>query len=347
MRDRVDVARQDTVARLEHWRDGLKMTERTLATRLFGIGVGRYPEEYFWRHVVDVKPPTYRYQLDGDRSYLRLGGGALYINQAVEIAPITQYRLGVEIRSNDGKRRNLSVDLCSKWLLYSQDCQAITFETTRNDAGWERFDAKLLSGAVGGGGIRWSRTPVKLSLSNPAPNTEIDIRQVSLIDSEGRQLLKNGDFAEGGDHWLFTIDNPWPWHTENIAVHILVEQGWLGFMCASLLVTLVIRRLFSQFRWRDVNSAALLAALLGALVLGQVDSFFEFPRLTMMFILLCGVALATAKRLQRLDDRRRPRTFVDDRPARVGDPGGESSRISSRSHARNNASFGDSASRGG
>ena len=128
---------------------------------------------------------------------------------------------------------------------------------------------------------------------------------------------------------------------------MLVEQGWLGLTCSFLLVALVIRRLWPGLRHGDANAGMLAGALTGIFVVGAVDSVIDFPRLTVMLILLCAVALAAAERLQRLDDRRRPRTLVDERPPRAGDPGGESSRISSSSHARNNASFGDAARRGG
>ena len=293
MKDRVEVAQRDSATRIEHWGDSLGFAGHSLVERLFGIGVGRYPEAYLWNHVADSKLPTYRYHHDGGRTYVRLGGGALYMNQAVTIAPFTQYQLSLDLRADSANAGRVDVYVCEKWLLYSRDCQSVSFKPTSNQANWEHRTIKLVSGPLGEG-APWNRAPVRISLANGAPGSEVDVGHVSLTDPQGHELLRNGDFRDGGDYWLFTADDHLPWHAKNIAVHIRVEQGWLGIGCSLILLVLVIRRSLPGLRRGDLHAGALTAALIGALIVGMVDSVVDFPRLTLLMILISAAAVAAS-----------------------------------------------------
>jgi VanZ family protein len=290
MNDRVGASQRDSVTRLEHWRDSLRLAGPAIVDRLFGIGVGRYPEEYFWHHLADSKLPTYRYEDDGRRTYLRLGGGALYMNQAVDVAPFTEYDVSVELRGRGATRGSVDIYVCNKWLLYSRDCQILRFAPDRSDGAWERHKAKLVSGATGGW-APWDAVAIRISLSNPAPGTDVDVGRVSVVDRGGKELLRNGDFSEGGDHWLFTTDEHLPWHAKNTAVHLRVEQGWLGLGLSLVLLAMVIRRLLPPLRQGDMRAGALTASLTGVLIVGMVDTVVDFPRLTLFLILIAAVAL--------------------------------------------------------
>ncbi len=56
------------------------------------------------------------------------------------------------------------------------------------------------------------------------------VDDMSLVDARGRELLGDGEFARGADHWFFTSDrHHLPWHAKNLWLHFYVEQGWLGW----------------------------------------------------------------------------------------------------------------------
>jgi hypothetical protein len=58
--------------------------------------------------------------------------------------------------------------------------------------------------------------------------TLIDVDNVALLDDSGRNLVRNGDFSKGMQRWFFSTDSHLAWHTKNLFVHVLFEQGWFG-----------------------------------------------------------------------------------------------------------------------
>ena len=216
------------------------------------------------------------------------------MNQAIELEPNTAYRLAVDFRGHGEKPATLDVFLCEKWLLYSRDCRVAAFAAAKGEDGTAHREATLRTGPSARDG-RWSfAPPLRLSLANPVEGSEIDVRRISLLDAEGNERLRNGDFAGGGDAWFFTTDDHLPWHAKNLAVHVLVEQGVLGLASSIVLLVLVMSRLWTGLRRKDAALAAPIAAIAGVLVVGSVDSIVDFPRLALMVILVCTVGIARA-----------------------------------------------------
>jgi O-antigen ligase len=121
----------------------------------------------------------------------------------------------------------------------------------------------------------------------------VDVREISLHDADGRELLSNRRFEQGGARWFFSSDrNHMPWHAKNLAVHLLFEQGYLGLAAMGLLAGLAWWRVALGRARQHPLAPALAAALLGFGVVGTVDSLLDVPRLAMLFWLLCGVALS-------------------------------------------------------
>lgn len=75
-------------------------------------------------------------------------------------------------------------------------------------------------------------------------------------------LLKNGDFSRGGDHWLFSVRNFGPWHIESIWVHTFFEQGWLGLILLATLILYAASRLLMLVSRGQLIALAMFARLL-------------------------------------------------------------------------------------
>ena len=109
-------------------------------------------------------------------------------------------------------------------------CQSATFAAIPTATGWTHHEATIGSAGLGAGPWLWRR-PVKLSLENATPGTTIDVRDVALEDPTAGNLVSNGDFAQGRDHWFFSSTfNHLPLAHQTFWVGLFFDQGWLGLV---------------------------------------------------------------------------------------------------------------------
>ncbi|GAB4274199.1 MAG: hypothetical protein Kow0065_22680 [Methylomicrobium sp.] len=294
IKERFERIDQDLEARLAHWQTTLSMIDDDLSSWLFGMGVGSYPRVNFWTHRGLGMPATFSIQTDDNNRYLRLGsGGALYLDQAVSIEPDTDYSLSADLRSATGQA-SMTIPICEKSLLYSFRCVWETLRIDSEPGVWNSVEKQLNSRYVGSALGKtmgdWSRRPVKLGLVNNG-NEVIEVDNIQLTDSQGRDLLQNGDFSGGTDFWFFTIDNHQALNIDNLWVHVLFDQGLFGVVLLSLIVLLVLYRLILKLKHHDWFAAVLLASLCGFWVVGLVGSPFDAPRLSLLFYWLTFVSL--------------------------------------------------------
>ena len=285
----------DAQTRFTHWSKSIDLLQNNWHEWLFGAGLGRYPERYFFANF-DAGMGSYRYQAEGANHYLSLNsGGTLYMAQRVEVTPGTPYTLEVDVRSN-GQATNLNISICEKRLFNSHLCVWLDAPVTPG-AGWQHQRIEFSSGEVGQGEW-WSRRPVQLSLYNPQEKSIVDVSDVRLTDSSGANLISNGDFAQGGDHWLFNSGNHLAWHTKSMWVHLLFEQGLFGLIVFFVLTLVAVRQLICSLWAGEPHATVWLASLSGLLIIGVVDSLFDAPRLAMLLVLtvLVGASHGTQRK---------------------------------------------------
>ncbi|WFP50744.1 VanZ family protein [Methylomonas sp. EFPC3] len=285
---------QDYYIRTSHWLDAINMMDSGIATSLFGMGLGSYPRTYFWRNSENTIPATYSLATEGDGHYLKLGGGdSLYVEQRVPVAPDTEYKLSFEARS-ESSNAMLTIPICEKALLYSFDCIWDSFNLA-GTGNWQKFEKIVKVTSIGApkGKLTGtlSKRATKLGLYNGISQTVLDVRNVSLVDAEGNDLVKNGGFSHGFDYWFFSTDNHLPWHIKNIWVQMFFDLGWFGLLVFSCFVTYILIQSFKSAVLGDRFSLAATSGLVGFLVVGVVDSPFDEPRLTFMFLLVCWFSI--------------------------------------------------------
>ena len=129
-----------------------------------------------------------------------------------------------------------------------------------------------------------------MTLFNGAAKSVVDIDNVCLMDSTGKNLIGNGGFSSGMDQWFFATDNHLPWHVKNLWVHLVVEQGVLGVLSVGGLLILSFGKLARRTLSGDLFAAAVLSGLVGLLVVGIVDSIIDVPRHALLLYFLAGIS---------------------------------------------------------
>ena len=285
MQSRFSTVQKDAEIRTAHWEEALGMMDGGVVTQLFGMGLGRYPESYFWRNSSGIRPATYRFVTQASNTYLELGAGdSLYFEQLVAVQPNRHYQFSVLVRaSQDGAA--LTVPLCEKWMLYSAACVWQTLPLKAADGQWQRYTLDIDTHTLPH--HPWyAQTSVKLSLYNPKRGVLLDIDSVSLRDESGHELLRNGDFQAGMDDWFFATDNHLPWHFKDLWLQLYFEQGVLGLSLFGALVVGTFLTLAKRYRELDFPAPVIAAALVAFLTVGVIDSLFDSPRMALLFYLL-------------------------------------------------------------
>jgi hypothetical protein len=275
--------------RFSQWRDSLAMIDDSWRARLFGMGVGRYPETFLLKNRWGLIPGNFRYEAHEGRSFLRLGSGdSLYIGQIVPVSPGRRYALSAEVRAVRGAGQ-LDVYLCEKHILNSSDCQSYIIAV--DGQGWVQRRIQIDSRGLGHRVGILPPAPVELSFANQRAGSIIDLTGVQLTDADGRNLVANGDFAAGADRWFFTTDDYLSWRVENVWLQMLFDQGWLGLLTFTSLTVYLVAGLLRRLGRGDALACGLLASIAGILSVGLFGSILDSPRIALLFYLTLLLAL--------------------------------------------------------
>jgi hypothetical protein len=295
MGERFSTGASDFAGRVKHWRDGVGMLQGPSGW-ILGEGLGRFPARYFF-HVRDrVFPGSYAIEEQNGRKVLRLSGprypasfGDLFrVSQRVPARP-GAYVAFLDVRAT--RPVNLHVEVCAKHLLYADGCAIREIPIKSDPQAWQRLTVPLDGRRITGGA--WYAPQLAFfSLAVESSAESVDIDEVSVVGPDGRELIDNGDFADGMEHWFFTSDRyHLPWHIKSLPLNVLFEQGLIGLALFALLVVMVLWRLAVGRAAAHPAAPYLAAAVAGFLVVGLFDSLTDVPRVAFVFYLLSMAAL--------------------------------------------------------
>lgn len=282
---------EDLQTRLDHFSKVLAMGSSDVASVVLGHGLGRFPAENYWDSVALGESAqtmaVHRFLQQDGAGQLQLGAGpSLYVDQLVDVQPGESVRIELLARSV-GADGSLTVLLCQKWLLSSENCVSSKFSLTDSEDGNLRFST-LLTGAFVDK-FPWLQRPVRLGLNNAGP-ARVDIASVSLRNANGVELLLNGDFTKGSDHWSYTSDDHLSWRTHNIALGVWFDQGLVGLLAMGAMFSLGLFRSGKGMLSRNHASFALGAALTGLLFVGMFETITDEPRYLLLVLCMAWMA---------------------------------------------------------
>jgi VanZ family protein len=283
---RLSTISTDLGVRIDHWHNGLAMRTDDWLTGLLGMGVGRYPEIFYWTGDPKLQPSRHALSREGENTYLRLApGNTLYVEQIITVSPNNRYRLSFDFRSPTPET-TVGIALCEKWMLASADCATWQkTEAASEPNAWKTVALDIDTLAVGTG--NWlTQRPVKLSLFTNN-NGLFDIDNLSLRHTaSGQEIIKNGRFDHGLDHWFFASDEHLAWHVKSLPVAVLFDQGWLGLLAFMLYLCPSLINAIRSTLAGNPAAGTQLAAMLGFLVVGIFDTLIDAPRFLLLLVFL-------------------------------------------------------------
>ncbi|NKN34049.1 hypothetical protein [Marichromatium bheemlicum] len=311
MEARFAAAGSDLQARLTHWQQALALVPSDWSNRLLGLGAGRFPERYLWTRSEPQAFGTLGIATVAGNRYLRLSGArGMRLGQRVALHPNRAYRLRLAVRTAAPELK-LQLRLCHRQLIapseWNPRCVTFSPVVTDTGGGWRPLEFVFDSANLGSF-EQALRAPLLLTLANrreyrllEQPQTLVDIDNVSLQPLEGgRELVRNGDFGQGIDHWLSYSDfDHQRWHTDNLWVHLLVERGVFGLGVLLLLLLVASRGLLSARLTSPGFGISVWLALLGFLAVGTFGTLLDAPRVALLFYLLALMGLPVATRRRR------------------------------------------------
>ncbi|WP_273596092.1 hypothetical protein [Roseateles koreensis] len=287
-------SQDDWQGRERHWRQSLGLLSGA-DERWLGKGAGRFLAGQYFSGLPDSHVGDYRVKHEEAQSYLALSAGQHMLGHGEmfrvwqRIAP-PQGNVQLMLRARAVKPVSLHVEVCARHLLYPDSCLSHTQELAASPD-WQTLQIPLGTAAEMGGAWYAPRL-VSFALAVGNMRGQVDLTQMALHDSSGRDLLANGNFDQEMARWFFSSDrHHMPWHAKNLIVHVLYEQGIVGLLLLLAAVGLAFWNVcVGRGRQHEV-APALAAALLGFLIVGAVDSLLDTPRISFMFYTLLLHAL--------------------------------------------------------
>jgi hypothetical protein len=280
--ERLAASDADFAVRVAHWNDAIDLVRPDALPILFGMGLGSFPREFYLANAGTQQLPAYRLERDAgaERTYLALAGGrGMYMDQRIAATAGSELRLRGQIRSPEGGG-TLSISLCEKSFLNSIGCSS---EAVSAGLTWQPFEVRLASPQRAGARLALM-APISLSLHNGTFGSRVEVTQLSLVEARA-DLLSNGSFEQGLDHWFVASDMHLAWKVKNTPLQIALEQGALGILAWLVLgvaaIAVVLRPSASPGA-----TAAFAAAMIGFAVVGCFDSLLDSPRVILLIALI-------------------------------------------------------------
>lgn len=293
MGERLATGSSDMRKRLDHWSLGVGMLDGAYDW-WFGKGLGRFPANHFLIGDILRHPGDARLLLQDDAQFLRLSGGLNGVDEPFRLSQrIAQPMAPVALKArvNAAYDLKLQVEICEKHLLYIGKCIRGMTAVKADPGRWQQLEVPLRGDAVSAG-FWFAPRLLTFSVAVQKCACYIDLDDLQLMDRNGRNLLDNGGFSAGLSHWYSSSDrHHLPWHIKNMFLHVLFEQGIVGLTLWCLLVGGALLRLTVGSVRAHPLAPALVAAIIGLLIVGGFDSLLDAPRVAWLFYTLVLVAL--------------------------------------------------------
>jgi hypothetical protein len=302
MSTRFDTVGTDLKGRFAHWQNALDIMDENVATNLFGQGVGTFPVTYYWNteHAKDVG--GYTFVNEPENTYVAFAGSPdVKLSQRVSMAPNQVYIFSADVKTTDPEAL-LQIRFCHRQLIqpfeWNPTCWGKQQIIKNTNGKWHKLTYQVTSENLGTL-KHYLSAPLLMTFENRREydlnlkkQTILDIDNLSLKDGFGEELLKNGDFETGIDHWFAFYDfNHLPWHIKNIWVSVYFDSGFFGFITFLVLVGYSLKNMFKKYAQNNIFSKVCFLAIAGFLCVGCFGTMIDGPRIGFLFYFIILIGL--------------------------------------------------------
>jgi len=291
MSSRLEQFIPDARVRMDNWRRGLTASDHSPRTALIGMGLGTYPGAAHARISNAPVPTNYTVTTENGRTFVSAQPtSAFYFGQKIDLPDAGGVHVILLARPIGGPA-SVTVLLCAKWLLYSDDCLSTPLALPSSGT-WSPLILDLAEPALTA--LRRAdpfRRPVEFSIAFDRTRW-VDVTAIALRDDAGHDLLANGNFVDGTAHWFFTDDDHIAWRIMNQYLMTWFETGALGCLALAALMVGALLGALQDIRRGGPLGAGIAGAIVAFLVAGISDSLIEVPAIASLFYLLAFTGLA-------------------------------------------------------
>lgn len=294
IRDRFEKVSQSMDVRTRHWKNAIQKMDTNWGTVLVGMGPGTYPKTYFQK-LDGKKPGHYQFVSQGKNQFLRLFPGEfLYLGQRILLKKhSSDYMLTVDVISSE-KKGQLSFPICEKSISYSFKCNWKTINIVNENDNWGNYKISYPEFEIGQDRLS-QKKPIEFAIYNGNKDIIIDVDNIILTDSDGNNVIKNGDFTHGKDYWFFSIENHLAWHIFNVWVNLFFELGILGLLVFTAFILFVLIHQIKDILKKNMFSLILFSSFCGFFVVGLVGSLLDSPRILFLFYFISFLSICYSR----------------------------------------------------
>ena len=281
--------------RLQHWNTAIHLMD-TGGSYLWGMGTGTFPKTYFENSDAAVNMSGFRLYHSGNSVFLHFDPsdrrGDLYIHQRFHVNEIGQYELRIKLRSWSDRREKLLVELCERNIMpLEHECNWREFPVNKSDKGrWvtvsKRFDSSIYHSLIS------AFKPLEISIMNRGLKGALDIGKVEIYSPSGQQVIKNPDFSNRFDYWVFSNGNHLAWHIKNIWVSAFFEGGIIELILLSFLLASLLRSSYAGIKTSgNPFYLVILSSISAFIIVGLFGSVFDDPRVSWLFFTITSMVI--------------------------------------------------------
>lgn len=280
----------DTQVRLDHWRQGMSFGHRDASATLFGNGLGSFGRMSYVEGSPAGRPGLFLlHDEDGNLSVRAHPGRLSYLDQRVDVRHGEPLTVSARVRTAQG--RGLQALLCEKDLVQSRSCGVANLRVPP-DGQWHRIEVPVTLPINAYAG--WPVRPVRFTLFHGAGGV-CEIDDISLRDGQQQELLRNGNFENRSEHWMYSSDMHLVWHMKNLWLQVFFEQGALGAVAHA---SLLLAGLAGAWRVARHNPWLLAfgMAMLAFHGVGLIDTVIDSPRFSHLYLSIAMLAVGFGHR---------------------------------------------------
>lgn len=300
---RAETSERDLDTRLSHWQSIIESGNWNGLNIFFGHGLGSMPANYALSGAAKLEKIG-TFAIDKDKSILKIVPGSdLMLTQRLEADSQGAYLLEISYQANE--EVNIEVGLCRRNMIifefWAHGCGNI--ERRALPITVESESRRFIVGLTATKDGLYS-LPAALTIKTTTGSAPLSIESISLLNTYGQELLRNGNFSEGLDFWFYYYDfEHLAWHIKNLYLSFAYQFGVVGSLLIFALITAAFIGFYKSEQLLSLPCAMFTAFLAGQFAFGIFGDPTDSARTGMWFFFMLFGAMGPATSLARRESQ--------------------------------------------